>query len=102
MLGQCAFRIIVEIEVPRLASSRIKLGDGNSAHAQTGERQLWDNAIGAFTMAAVFDRKLLLGGDQIEGPAIVEQFDSTTVVPAGQSAEVDAYGTLVISTGTAL
>ena len=95
------FRVIVEIEVPRLASSSIKLGDGNAAHAQTGERPLWDNAIGTFTTAAVFDRKLLLGGDRIEGPAIVEQFDSTTVVPAGQSAEVDPYGILVISTGTA-
>jgi len=32
----------------------------------------------------------------------VEQFDSTTVVLAGQSAEVDTYGILVISTGTGL
>ena len=31
-----------------------------------------------------------------EGPAVVEQFDSTTVVLAGQTVTVDATGTLVI------
>ena len=95
------FRVIVEIEVPRFNPPRIKSGDGDASRAQTGERALWDFATGAFTTAAIFNRRLLLGGDRIGGPAIVEQFDSTTVVPAGQSAELDAYATLVISTGTA-
>ncbi len=95
------FRVIAEIEVPRLEPPRVESGDGDAARAQTGERALWDSAVGAFSTAAVFDRTRLFGGDRIEGPAIIEQFDSTTVVPAGQSAELDAFATLVISTGAA-
>ena len=38
----------------------------------------------------------LLPGDRIEGPAIVAQFDATTIVLAGQDARVDAHGILVI------
>ena len=32
------------------------------------------------------------------GPAIVEQFDSTTVVPPGMSARVDAFLNILIGT----
>ena len=95
------FRVIVEIEVPRLEPRHIESGDGDAARARTGERALWDSTAGAFITAGVYDRKRLLGGDRIEGSAIIEQFDSTTVVPAGQSAELDAFGTLVIATGAA-
>ena len=95
------FRVIVEIEVPRLEPPRIEAGDGDAGRARTGERALWDPAAGAFARAGVFDRARLLAGDRIEGPAIVEQFDSTTVVAAGQTAELDGFGTLVIDTGAA-
>ena len=95
------FRVIVEIEVPQLRPPHIDSGDGDAVHARTGERALWDSPAGAFATAGVFDRKRLLAGDRIIGPAIIEQFDSTTVVPAGQSAEVDAFATLVITTGAA-
>ncbi len=95
------FRVIVEIEVPRFEPPRIETGDGDAARARTGERSLWDAAVGAFAPAGVFDRTRLRAGDRIVGPAIVEQFDSTTVVPEGQSAELDAFGTLVIDPGAA-
>ena len=93
------FRVIVEIEVPRLDPPRIESGDGDPGRARSGERELFDAASGGFATAPVFDRARLLAGDRIAGPAIVEQFDSTTVVPQGQSAELDAFGTLVVDTG---
>jgi N-methylhydantoinase A/oxoprolinase/acetone carboxylase beta subunit len=43
-----------------------------------------------------YDRTLLRHGNEIEGPAVIEQFDSTTVVGPGQSALVDPVGHLVI------
>ncbi|MGH7264563.1 MAG: hydantoinase/oxoprolinase family protein [Candidatus Rokuibacteriota bacterium] len=46
--------------------------------------------------AAVYRRADLLAGQALDGPAIVEQDDTTTVVPAGFRAEVDAFGNLVI------
>ena len=46
--------------------------------------------------ARIFDRTHLAPGDVIEGPAIIEQLDSTTLVPPGIKAEVDDYLTIVM------
>jgi N-methylhydantoinase A len=46
--------------------------------------------------AAVHHRRELLAGQHVEGPAIVEQEDTTTLVPAGFRGEVDRLGNLVI------
>ena len=46
--------------------------------------------------AAVHHRRALLAGQHIEGPAIVEQEDTTTLIPAGFRGEVDRLGNLVI------
>jgi N-methylhydantoinase A len=49
--------------------------------------------------AAVFHRRDLLAGQHFLGPAIVEQDDTTTLVPAGFRAHVDPLGNLVIERG---
>ncbi|HWC04309.1 MAG TPA: hydantoinase/oxoprolinase family protein, partial [Methylomirabilota bacterium] len=46
--------------------------------------------------AAVYHRRDLRAGQHLDGPAIVEQEDTTTLVPAGLRASVDPYGNLVI------
>lgn len=46
-----------------------------------------------------FRREALLAGHRIEGPAIVDQLDSTTVLLPGQAALTDRYGNLLISEG---
>ena len=48
-----------------------------------------------------YDRGLLRASDRIEGPAIVEQYDSTTVIPPGLAAHVDRFGNIVIQIGDA-
>ncbi len=49
-----------------------------------------------FQDTPVFDRASLPSGGRIDGPAIVEEFGSTTVVFPGQSVAVDPHGILVI------
>ncbi|MCX7139918.1 MAG: hypothetical protein NT123_02225 [Proteobacteria bacterium] len=44
----------------------------------------------------ILAREGLSVGDIIEGPAIVEQFDTTTVIEPGDSAQVDEMGNLII------
>jgi len=51
---------------------------------------------GSFCPTPIYDRALLEVGDEVEGPAIVEQLDSTTVLPPGLVAGVDPYNNLVI------
>jgi N-methylhydantoinase A len=49
----------------------------------------------------VIDRQSIAPGDRLEGPLIVEQADSTTIIPAGASATCADRGELVIATGEA-
>ncbi|MFD2867006.1 hydantoinase [Kurthia sp. 3B1D] len=53
-----------------------------------------------FTEATVYNRELIPVGAVIEGPAIVDQLDTTTVIPSGFVAKVDAYKNIIISVTT--
>ena len=44
----------------------------------------------------VYDRALLKAGMSIAGPAVIDQLDSTTIVPPGVSAEIDRSLTIVM------
>jgi N-methylhydantoinase A len=46
--------------------------------------------------AAIYHRRDLRAGQHLDGPAVVEQEDTTTLVPAGFRATVDGFGNLVI------
>jgi len=52
---------------------------------------------GEWLPTKVYDRSRLVPGNRIEGPAIVTEFDSTTVVLSGYAAEVDRYLNLIIN-----
>jgi N-methylhydantoinase A len=43
-----------------------------------------------------YDREGLRAGNVIVGPAVIEQLDSTTVVPPGMPARVGADGAIII------
>jgi N-methylhydantoinase A len=47
----------------------------------------------------IYDRLAIPVGEPIDGPAIVEEPSSTTVIHPGQTATVDRFGNLVIDTG---
>ncbi len=66
----------------------------DAAAAREGERELW--LSGAPRPVPVYARERLRPGNRLDGPAIVEQMDSTTVVPPGWTARVDAYANLVL------
>jgi N-methylhydantoinase A len=51
--------------------------------------------------AALFDREQLQPGDQVDGPALVAQLDTTTVVPPGWRARVDHELNMILATGDA-
>nr|WP_237358835.1 hypothetical protein [Allorhizobium borbori] len=49
----------------------------------------------------VFNRADLHAGDVIDGPAIIDQFDATTVIYPGDIARVDAHRNILIEIGSA-
>ena len=59
-------------------------------------REVHFKELGGPTECRVYDRYLLDQGMPIEGPAIIEEIDSTIVVNPGYAATVAEHGTLVI------
>jgi len=82
--------------VPRLSLPQLRDSDGNTARAITGQRPLYDAVQQKFGPATVWDRTKLQAGDHFDGPAIIEQFDSTTIALPDQRVSVEANGTLII------
>jgi N-methylhydantoinase A len=91
-IGVRALGRTTKAELPRLAPR----GDGHAR--QVGERELrfGGEELAGPTRAAIFDRAQLRAGDVIAGPAVVEQLDSTTLLPPGCRATVDARANLRI------
>jgi N-methylhydantoinase A len=54
---------------------------------------------GRFRPTPTFWRPALLAGNRIEGPALIEEYASTTLLLPGDTLEVDAYGNLAIRVG---
>ena len=74
-------------------------GRGGPEAARRAVRRVWFAEAGGFTGCPSYDRYRLPAGAVIQGPAIVEEMDSTTVVHPGFRAEVDRYGNLLIRAG---
>ena len=71
---------------------------GRIDSARTGTRLIYFDEQGRL-MSQVFNRGKLGPGHQLEGPAVVEEDTSVTVVYPGQTLSVDEYGNLIIETG---
>ncbi|WP_349254504.1 hydantoinase/oxoprolinase family protein [Natronomonas sp.] len=70
---------------------------GTAAEARVGTREAYFESAGGYVGTDVYDRSALGAGATIEGPAIVEQMDSTVVVPPRASAETDGTGNIIIT-----
>jgi N-methylhydantoinase A len=66
-----------------------------AAEAVKGEREIWFNAQMP-ELATVYERDRLDIGITIYGPAVVEQFDATTIVPPSWRGRVDQQRNLVL------
>ncbi|HTW87895.1 MAG TPA: hydantoinase/oxoprolinase family protein [Candidatus Binataceae bacterium] len=96
------FRLISEMTRPPIATAATPRADGSPPErALCGERELFSPETAGVVIARIYERAKLLEGDELAGPAIVEQFDSTTVIWPGQGARVDRFATLIVDTGAA-
>lgn len=70
---------------------------GDASAALAGEADAFFSIAGGVVRTRYYDRARLLPGAVVEGPAIIEQFDSTTVVPPGARLEVEPFGNFIVS-----
>ena len=91
-----SWRVLVSGPVPRLASGG-EPAASNRATALKGNRPAY--FAGGFRDTPVYDRYALRPGDRIDGPAIVEEREATTVIPPGDRLAVDDALNLRITIG---
>jgi N-methylhydantoinase A len=68
------------------------------AQAFRGNRLVYFAGAG-FVETPTYDRTHLVAANTIKGPALIEEYASTTVVHPGDALEVDGLGNLIITTG---
>jgi len=93
-LEATTWRLTAVLETPPVELPRIEAAP---AGAPPRERPAYFPECGGFTATVVHARGALSPGQRIEGPAIVEERESTTVLPPGVSAVVDELGSLHVT-----
>jgi len=81
-------------ELPRPNFSQLPDTTRDAVSVAKGSRNAYID--GRFESVCVYERSKLLAGSHVDGPAIVEQVDSTTLILRGQIGRTDEFGNLMI------
>ena len=90
------YRVEATGVVPKAAFRAAPDAGPDASAAVVGRRDVWLPEAGGFVSCPVYDREKLRPGNRIDGPAIVEQMDATTVVLPDMTAYVEPYLNLVL------
>ncbi len=87
--------------MPPLANLEVEKDGDDPGDALVRDGEAWFRVDGRLEKVAtrLYDRARLRAGYRLTGPAIVLQYDSTTVIPPGVDAQVDRFGNIVIEVG---
>jgi N-methylhydantoinase A len=93
-----SYRTVATGLLPDVRLARMQAAEGLVEEAIVGTRSAYFSSASKEPIEVdVYARKRLGPGHRFDGPAIVEQYDATTVVCPEQTVRVDDYGNLVIT-----
>ena len=84
--------VVFPIERPRLPTLSRRTGSRPALET----RKIYSIAAGDFVEHRVVERRDLLAGDTIAGPAAIEESGTTTIIDAGDTLSVEEHGCLMI------
>ena len=87
-------RIKLDVAMEKPSVEEPTIGQSNPKAALIGQADVVYRE--GSLLSALYQREHLLCGNQIVGPALVIQMDSTTVVPPGWKGAIDAFGNLLL------
>jgi N-methylhydantoinase A len=90
------FRVRASLPERLLQLPRMEKKEGSLGDAKKGRRKAYSGIAGDFIPFTVYDRYKLFPGAGFEGPAIVEERESTVIVGEDASVSVDEFGFLWI------
>ncbi|MBB3662410.1 N-methylhydantoinase A [Prauserella sediminis] len=86
-------------EVARAELQRAERAGTDASAAIRTTREVYVPEAGGFVACPVYDRSRLEAGNRFDGPAVIEQMDTTTLLLPGDVAEVDALRNIVVEVG---
>jgi N-methylhydantoinase A/acetophenone carboxylase len=95
-LDSFVVKVTVPTEKPPL--TRHPLGKPDARHAMSGTRPAYWPELRDFTQTPVYSFEMLLPGNLVQGPAVIDAELTTVVVPPGQSFSIDEYGLGILET----
>lgn len=97
-LETMTYRVVSRIETDKLGGDLLETEDDDADGVDpTDVREVYFE--GEFRETPIYGRNGLPRGRRIDGPAVVEQMDTTTVVDPAATVSVDEFGNLVIRPG---
>lgn len=86
-----AIGTVTKPELPKITT------EGSLEEALKETREVYFEEAGGFVTTPVYHRSKIPAHTQFSGPAVVEQLDTTVLIPPGFDARVDEYGHIIIS-----
>lgn len=91
------YRVEAYGRVPSVELAAVDEATGPVEEAVVGTREAYFSEVSGTPFPVnVFQREKLRAGHSFEGPALIDQYDSTTVVCPGQRVTVDTLGNLIV------
>ena len=89
------FRLTATVPTSVRQLPRLPTPEGDAGAARAGKRPAYFDEVG-FVSTAVFDGERLGPGHRITGPAVIERYGDTIVIPPGFAGEVDDRGSIYV------
>jgi N-methylhydantoinase A len=98
-----SLRVIVRGEMQRPPLEKIPTGDSKPPlGAECGARAVYFTGHTQPIETPAYRRDELQAGNRIEGPALIEEHASTTLLFPGDRAEIDSFGNIIVAIGEPL
>ena len=88
-------RAVVQGKATLVNAERLPAGGADAAAAILSTQSVYMD--GARHDANIYDRGKLTAGNEIDGPAIVTEMDSTSVILTGYRGVIDDFGNIIIN-----
>ena len=78
------------------AMAPLSRGLSSPGKSMLGQRQVYFEDTGGFVSCGIYDRAKIAPGSTVDGPAILENIDSTVIIDPGWRARIDDYGNCIM------
>jgi len=79
------------VPMPHYELTSSQTTDEDPSGASRGERDIYWSTEAGYLKTPIYDRELLVPGNRVIGPAVVEAKDTTYIIPAGKSYYIGKY-----------